>query len=396
MVKMKTGSNREGSTQAKGSRFPVVSLFSGAMGLDLGLIKAGLRVVVSQDSDRWCVETIRRNGHTVVPGDLRKLISDDPECNFLLDVASLSRGEVFAVVGGPPCQAFSTAGKRKGVLDLRGSLYSQFAEVVSVIRPRFFVMENVKGMASMHVDPTDKRSDLLLDVVLNKFQSMGYKTVHGVLDAVHYGTPEFRERVIIVGSRDNEGVYLPHPTHFPFHQSPRMRWRTLRDAIADLQGSKMVCTKFSPKIAKYLEMVPEGGNWKCLPSRVARVAMGGAYKSGGGKVGFFRRLSYDMPSPTLVTSPTQKATILCHPRETRPLSVREYARIQNFNDDWVIEGNASDCYRQIGNAVPIPLGEAIGQMLVAVATGTSEVRVKRYRGTSVHSKMAPAPQPREI
>ena len=115
--------------------------------------------------------------------------------------------------------------------------------------------------------------------------------------------------------------------------------------------------------------------------------MGGAYESGGGKVGFFRRLSMSQPSPTLVTSPNQKATLLCHPRETRPLSVREYARIQGFPDDWVIEGKAVDCYRQIGNAVPIPLGHAIGQMLMSVALGNSEVKVRRMRGTSVHAKM---------
>jgi DNA (cytosine-5)-methyltransferase 1 len=115
--------------------------------------------------------------------------------------------------------------------------------------------------------------------------------------------------------------------------------------------------------------------------------MGGAYESGGGKVGFYRRLSFREPSPTLVTSPIQKATVLCHPRETRPLSVKEYARIQGFPNSWLIEGKAQDCYRQIGNAVPIPLGKAIGQMLISVARGTSEVRVKRMRGTSVHSKM---------
>jgi DNA (cytosine-5)-methyltransferase 1 len=368
--------------------FPVVSLFSGAMGFDLGLMKAGLEIAIAQDFDKWCAETIRRNGHEVVLGDLKQLIAADPECGFLLDPPRLSRSEVFAVVGGPPCQAFSTAGKRLGLQDVRGSLYNQFLKVIRSIRPRFFLMENVKGLSSMPIDGKDKRSGMLLDLILREFSDLGYKTVHGILDAVHYGAPEFRERLVIVGSRDDEDIYLPLPTRFPFHQSSLMRWRTLGDAIGDLEGTNMPCAKFSPRIAKYLAMVPEGGNWRSLPKKVVEEAMGGAFKSGGGKAGFFRRLSYREPSPTLVTSPIQKATLLCHPRETRPLSVREYARIQGFPDDWIIEGRPSDCYRQIGNAVPTPLGEALGQMLVSVATGVSTVRAKRYRGTSVHRGFA--------
>jgi DNA (cytosine-5)-methyltransferase 1 len=366
--------------------FPVVSLFSGAMGLDLGLMRAGLHVTISQDYDRWCVETIRHNGHVAVAGDIRDLVSDDPDCDFLLKPAGLNAEDVFAVVGGPPCQSFSTAGKRKGVEDARGQLFEQFVHVVDRIRPRFFVMENVKGLASMPSDPLQKFSQPVLDVILDQFRAIGYHTVHAVLDAVHYGTPQFRERLVIIGSRDNEPIFLPAPTHFHLHQNADMRWNTLGDAISDLTGDDRHAN-FSPKIADYLRLVPEGGNWKSLPPTRTREAMGGAYESGGGKVGFFRRLSFREPSPTLVTSPIQKATMLCHPVKTRPLSVREYARIQDFPDYWEFQGSTAECYRQIGNAVPIPLGFAIGQMLIAVALGNSEVRVKRMRGTSVHSKM---------
>lgn len=115
--------------------------------------------------------------------------------------------------------------------------------------------------------------------------------------------------------------------------------------------------------------------------------MGGAFESGGGKVGFYRRLDYDQPSPTLVTSPVQKATMFCHPTKHRPLSVREYARIQQFPDDWKIEGQVSECYRQIGNAVPIGLGRAIGQTLLAIANKNSQINTRRLRGTSVHEKL---------
>jgi DNA (cytosine-5)-methyltransferase 1 len=366
--------------------YPVVSLFSGAMGLDLGLMAAGLAITVSQDQDKWCVETIRRNGHVAVEGDIRELIQNDPACEFLLKPAHLKKQDVFAVVGGPPCQSFSTAGKRKGTQDERGTLYGQFMHVVATIRPRFFVMENVKGLASMPANPEEQDAKRLLDVILDRFKDLGYHTVQAVVDAVHYGAPQFRERLVIIGSRDNEPIFIPAPTHFHMHQNPDMRWRTLLDAIGDLPDCG-VHAKFSPKISHYLKMVPEGGNWRSLPAHETRNAMGGAFESGGGKVGFYRRLSYGEPSPTLVTSPVQKATLLCHPRENRPLSVKEYARIQQFPDDWIFEGKAADCYRQIGNAVPISLGKAIGQMLKAVALGNAIIQVKRMRGTSVHDEM---------
>jgi DNA (cytosine-5)-methyltransferase 1 len=367
--------------------YGVVSLFSGAMGLDLGLQRAGLAVCVSQDHDKWCLETMRKNGQVAVGGDIRELIAQDPQCRFLLEPAQLGTRDVFAVVGGPPCQSFSTAGKRMGVEDERGTLYHQFLHVVETLAPRFFVMENVKGLASTPSIAGEKNSPPVLGVILEHFKKLGYHTVHGVLDAVHYGTPQFRERLVIVGSRDKEAIFLPAPTHFHMHQNPDMRWRTLFDAIGDLQGHGGPHANFSPKIAQYLALVPEGGNWKSLPPNKVQEAMGGAYLSGGGKVGFYRRLSFSEPSPTLVTSPVQKATLLCHPREARPLSVSEYSRVQGFPDDWVFEGKTADAYRQIGNAVPIPLGLAIGQMLLAVVLGNSEVRVKRMRGTSVHQRM---------
>jgi len=366
----------------------VVSLFSGAMGLDLGLAEAGLQIAVAQDMDSWCVETIRRNtSHPVVAGDIRELIASDPGCSFLLNAAGLAPGEIFAVVGGPPCQAYSTAGRRLGKDDVRGSLYEQFIHVVATLQPRFFVMENVKGLLSMPSVPDNPLSPPLVNEIIRRFQEIGYRVVHGLLDAVHYGVPQFRERFVIIGSRDNEPVFLPAPSHFQMHQEKSLRWQTLRDAIAGLDDDPGLCAKFSPRILAYLRHVPEGGNWRLLPTDMVREAMGGAFASGGGKVGFYRRLKYDEPSPTLVTSPIQKATILCHPTEFRPLSVREYMKIQQFPEGWKLQGATADCYRQIGNAVPIGLGRAIGSMLRAVAEGNATVQVRRTRGTSVHAKM---------
>ena len=118
--------------------------------------------------------------------------------------------------------------------------------------------------------------------------------------------------------------------------------------------------------------------------------MGGAFDSGGGKVGFYRRLSYNQPSPTLVTSPVQKATMMCHPTQNRPLSIREYARIQQFPDDWIFMGTNAAKYRQIGNAVPVGLAEALGKAVLSVADQTAAIQTKRFRGTDIHQKLKSA------
>lgn len=370
----------------------VVSFFSGAMGLDIGLEKAGLNVVIGQDVEPSCVETMRANGHNVLGGDIREI---SPE--KILKLAGLHIGEPFMVCGGPPCQPFSTAGKRLGINDPRGSLFMDFIRMIDYIRPRFFVMENVKGIVSSplkHVsakerekDDPDQQLGTVLDVILSEFDKLGYKTVYGILDAVNYGVPQFRERFVLIGSRDNEDIFLPIPTHFQMHQNPEYRWKTVGEVIKDLESNPGDYTPLSGERKKYLHMVPEGGNWRDLPEEIIPVAMGGAYKSGGGKVGFYRRLSYNQPAPTITTSPAQKATMLCHPRQDRPLSIKEYARIQQFPDDWIFTGTTAAKYRQIGNAVPIGLAEAIGKAIISTADKTATIETKRFRGTSVHNRI---------
>lgn len=370
----------------------VISFFSGAMGLDIGLEKAGLNVVIGQDFEPSCVETMRANGHNVLGGDIREI---NPET--LLKLTGLHVGEPFMVCGGPPCQPFSTAGKRLGINDPRGSLFMDFIRMIDYIRPRFFVMENVKGIVSSplkHVSVKEREKDdpeqqlgTVLDVILSEFDKLGYKTVYGVLDAVNYGVPQFRERFVLIGSRDNEDIFLPMPTHFQMHQNSEYRWKTVGEVIKDLENNPGEYTSLSGERKKYIHMVPEGGNWRDLPEEIIPVAMGGAYQSGGGKVGFYRRLSYNQPAPTITTSPAQKATMLCHPRQDRPLSIKEYARIQQFPDDWIFKGTLSAKYRQIGNAVPVGLAEAIGRAIISTADKTSTIETKRFRGTSVHNRI---------
>lgn len=364
-----------------------ISLFSGAMGLDIGLMQAGIDIRIGQDFDDACIQTMQANGHNGIAGDIRQITSEE-----ILQKSGMKVGEPFLICGGPPCQPFSTAGKRLGINDPRGSLFKEFVRMIDEIRPRFFVMENVKGIMSSPLKDAngENTNKKVLDVILEEFRRLNYKTVYGVVDAVNYGVPQFRERFVLVGSRDDENIFLPAPTHFRVHQNPVYRWVTLGDTIKDLENVEGECASFSDSRLKFLRMVPEGGNWKDLPEDVLQEAMGGAYTSGGGKVGFYRRLSYAQPSPTVVTSPVQKATMMCHPTKDRPLSVAEYARIQQFPDNWTFMGTTVDKYRQIGNAVPVGLARAIGQMLIAVANNDAEIVVKRTRGTSVHDKIQEA------
>ena len=376
----------------------VISLFSGAMGLDIGLGKAGLNVVIGQDFDQSCVETMLANGHRVLGGDIQKI-----QPQTLLDMTELHVGEPFLICGGPPCQPFSTAGKRLGINDPRGSLFMEFIRMIDYIKPRFFIMENVKGIMSAplkhvpHVNRSEKdeedpeqRLGTVLDVILSEFNKLGYKTVYGILDAVNYGVPQFRERFVLIGSRDHEDIFLPVPTHFQMHQNSEYRWKTVGETIRDIENEDGECGKLTPERMKYLRMVPEGGNWRDLPKDILPAAMGGAYESGGGKVGFYRRLTYAQPAPTITTAPAQKATMLCHPIKDRPLSVHEYARLQQFPEDWIFKGTTAAKYKQIGNAVPVGLAEAIGEAVIATADKAAVVETKRFRGTGVHNRIRSA------
>ena len=269
----------------------VISLFSGAMGLDIGLGKAGLNVVIGQDFDAACVKTMKANGHKVLGGDIRKIKPQQ-----LLDMTGLAVGELFLICGGPPCQPFSTAGKRLGINDPRGSLFMDFIRMIDYIRPRFFVMENVKGIMSSplkHVplserDESDPEQKLgtVLDVILSEFDKLGYKTVYGVLDAVNYGVPQFRERFVLIGSRDDEDVFLPIPTHFQIHQDKKYQWQTVRSVIKDLEFDHGECAILSEERLKFLIMVPEGGNWRDLPEDIIPIAMGAHINQGEEKSDF--------------------------------------------------------------------------------------------------------------
>lgn len=372
-----------------GSRadLPIISLFSGAMGLDLGLQRAGFRIAVAVECNAFAAATIRSNRPDIPLIDRR---IEDITTAEILDAAGLRPGEPVMVVGGPSCQVFSTAGSRGSLGDPRGELFEHFARVVRESRPRYFVMENVRGLISAAARhrplkergpgypplAADEELGSAFRVVANRLRALDYYTVFGVLNSADFGSPQTRHRLLFLGSRDGEPLRMPQPTHDRDGASGLAPWRTLRDAAGDLQESSPEFYTFCPGKVKYLAKVPEGGNWRDLPKHLQSVALGRAYDSWGGRSGFFRRLAWDRPSPALTTRPDSKATSLCHPTELRPLSVREYARVQEFPDDWEFAGPVRKKYEQVGNAVPLSLGEAAGRAVLSAMVIASVARRK--------------------
>jgi len=378
-------------------KYKVISLFSGAMGLDIGLEQSNrFRVIACVEKEHAFCQTIRANiqggrldaGVKVFEADIAQL---DPL--QVLDAVGLKPGELDLLAGGPPCQSFSTAGKRGTTQDPRGTLLWQFLRFVEVMKPRVFLMENVRGLLSAALrhrpiaERPEKGGPPLTDdenpgsVVrafaddLQAIPGAAYHMDCFEVNAVNYGAPQLRERALFISNRYNAQVDFPDPTHGPtdaeekqaFLFEPQNRklapWATLAGAIADLRETNPVIMDFSPRKKRYLGMVPPGSNWRSLPVGVQKESMGTAWHAKGGRSGWWRRLSLDLPCPTLVTMPNHASTALCHPTEVRALTLREYARIQEFPDDWHVCGTPAQQYAQIGNAVPVRLGCVAGEVI---------------------------------
>ncbi len=314
-----------------------IELFAGAGGLALGLEKAGIKTLEHVEFDRACCETLRKNrpNWNVVCDDIHNV-----------DFTKF-RDKVDLVTGGFPCQAFSFAGKKLGFEDTRGTLFHEFARCVKEVQPKMFMAENVRGLVSHDNGRT-------LATIINVLEALGYHTQQKILNAAYYGVGQKRERIVIIGIRNDVQIEFSYP-------EADKKMTTLREALKDCP--KSVGAEYSEKKKSVLSLVPPGGCWIDLPEDIAKEYMGKSYFSGGGRRGMARRISWDEPCLTLTCSPSQKQTERCHPEETRPFTVREAARIQAFPDEWVFCGGIGDQYKQIGNAVPVEMARRIGVQL---------------------------------
>lgn len=377
-----------------------LSFFSGAMGLDLGLERSGIDVLLACEVDKACRRTISANRPDIgLLGDVWKYSALD----FKKAAGLKEDDDVDVMVGGPPCQAFSTAGARRGFEDARGNALLRYVELILEIKPKYAVIENVRGLLSapmIHTPHAERDEDWIpsaegvsggaLLYIIEKLRSAGYGVTFNLYNSANFGVPQSRERVIILCSRN--GDELPHlmPTHSTESSYDLPAWRTLRDAFAGLNPSIGDHEDFPPERIRFYRMLKAGQYWKHLPKELHREALGKSLDSGGGKTGFFRRLDWDKPSCTLVTSPTMPATDICHPVEDRPISVQEYMRIQEFPDSWILCGSLQDRYRQIGNAVPVGLGAAVGRAILGHMSGVQLTppvgfRFSRYKETDENS-----------
>lgn len=381
----------------KSEKKPIaLSFFSGAMGLDLGIEKAGFEILLCCENDQACRKTIISNKPDVaLIGDLNSYSASE----IRKSAGLLPNDEIDLIVGGPPCQAFSTAGRRKGFEDARGNVFLTFIDRIIELRPKFAVIENVRGILSAPLKPRpynqkgdkplkpEEKKGGALAYVLKKLSSAGYGVTFNLYNAANFGTPQKRERVVIVCSRDGEELPYLVPTHSEYGNHNLPKWKSFKEAVAGLEYTKHHHLEFPEKRLQYYRLLKPGQYWRHLPLEMQKKAMGMSYYSGGGKTGFLRRLSWDKPSPTLVTHPAMPATDLAHPVENRPLSIEEYKRLQQFPDDWKIQGSLIDQYRQIGNAVPVGLGHAVGKLIMAHMKGKDipvydKFKYSRYANTN--------------
>ena len=328
--------------------YKLVELFAGAGGLAIGMEQAGFDSVLLNEIDKNACATLRKNRPewNVLEGDISEI--DFSKYKDTIDILS----------GGFPCQAFSYAGNKQGFEDTRGTLFFEYARAVKEINPKVIVAENVRGLLKHDDGKT-------LQTIKSIIDELGYELVDPrVLKAVFYRVPQKRERLLLIAIRKDlaPGVKFKWP-------SPYERLMTMKDALkkGDLYDSDVPLSdgqKYPERKSEILEKVPEGGYWRDLPDDLQREYMMKSYFLGGGKTGMARRLAWDEPSLTLTCAPAQKQTERCHPSETRPLTVREYARIQTFPDSWEFCGSTSSQYKQIGNAVPVNLAHAVARSLI--------------------------------
>ena len=303
----------------------IISLFSGAGGLDLGLIQAGNDVVWANDIDADAVSTYRKNiNNNIIQADIQKV-----------DIGAIPDADV--VVGGFPCQGFSMANMRRNIADERNVLYKFFYQVISRKQPKYFIAENVKGILSLGKGMVAKQ-------IKEDFENAGYLVEIHKVNMADYGVPQHRERVLFVGQRKDISSQMlfrfPEPTNSKNGEKDLPLWVSIKEAIDDL---------------------PPIGNTDTDPNNY-----GSAYRFIPRNFTAHRVTDPSKPSPTILARGNGKGGVCAIPHYNgeRRLSIRESATIQTFPTDFVFCGRMGSCYRQIGNAVPVHFAKILGAELV--------------------------------
>lgn len=319
--------------------YTFIELCAGGGGLSTGLIKSGFTPLLLNDNNKDCCKTLKHNHSNV------NVICDSMEnVNYTNYI-----NKVDLLTGGVPCQSFSQAGSRKGLEDPRGDLMLKFIDILNLIKPKIFMIENVKGLLTHNNGNTIK---IIIDIInKNNLYNITYKC----LDAFNYDVPQKRERVFIIGILKSINKIIEFPKE-------SINKKVLKNVLYNVPISNGA--KYNQEKQDLFKMIPQGGCWINLPENLQKKYLGNSYNSGGGKRGILYRLSMEKPSLTLLCSPSQKQTERCHPLEERPLTIREYARIQTFDDNYEFIGSINSQYKQIGNAVPVVLAIHIGKMLI--------------------------------
>lgn len=327
----------------------LVSLFSGCGGLDKGFEDAGYKRVWANDFDPDAQAVFRLNLGEIDGRDITQvLVEDIPECDI--------------ITAGFPCQPFSNAGNRRGVYDERGELYLECLRIIESKHPRAVLFENVKGLLSSKHQSGKK----LIDVIKSDLENLGYRVNYKVVNASDYGVPQNRERMILVGLREDVGKTF----EFPPVQEDKSKL-TLRNILAVPPGTpnQDAYWPYSPQAQNMIEQIPEGGSWKSIPyeklsPRFQRIRDNmKRYHAPN----FYRRFSRDEINGTITASAQPENCGITHPTQNRRYTIREIARIQTFPDDFVfIDKTPKDIvamYKVIGNAVPCHLAEVIASAI---------------------------------
>jgi len=362
-----------------------ISLFSGAGGCSLGFAQIGIEIIAAYDNNQSAIDTYNHNF-----GTGKCFNMDLAYCDFdmIRTGLGLKRGELDLIIGGPPCQGFTTAGNR-AVEDVRNKLVGNYARALGSFHPRWFVMENVEGIL------TTASGGYVVEF-LNIMIGLGYSVSLEKIYAHEYGVPQRRKRVIIVGNREGKSFEFPEPLTSAYGAIYRNSTHTLRDAIGDLEGLSFPEIDHKPKMESGIRFericaLSVGQTMKDLPQTLQhtsynrranrRVCDGTPSEKRGGAPSGMKRLSYDEPSLTITSSAISE---FVHPSLNRMLTLRECARIQTFPDTFFFCGTEYQKALQIGNAIPPVLARALAeQIMLCDLKETSNVTkgLQKYRVT---------------